>query len=198
MKLLLSRSQKDSFFFSLVPLRFGGGVVFVLTAALELTVDEMGLMNKYKFVNSTLIASEPGQDITQAIKSARLIGFLAFIFVMIFFDAGSRRLEPQLEKFGGAILIGFAVTIIMTFFYFGALRNYIRVKDLLGKGRTFYCHSVVELVAKEAELKHLCNALHATVETAKNWGDREVIDIPIQMRPTIQQEHSPLEGWGML
>ena len=46
-------------------------------------------------------------------------------------------------------------------------------------GRTFYCHSVVELDEQEAELQDLARRLHATLEKAKNWGGREINPIPV-------------------
>lgn len=49
---------------------------------------------------------------------------------------------------------------------------------MLNGGRTFYCHSVVELDDLEQELKDLANRFHITLEKAKNWGGRELNPIP--------------------
>ncbi|MEO1143279.1 MAG: hypothetical protein AAFW66_13210, partial [Pseudomonadota bacterium] len=56
--------------------------------------------------------------------------------------------------------------------------KFVTVDQMLNGGRTFYCHSVVELDDYERELKDLAHKFHITLEKAKNWGGRELNPIP--------------------
>ena len=166
MKLLLNRDQKSAALFSLVPLRIGSGVTFTLHAELELDAEEEALIKKYKFAQSALVVSDPIEDIKQSFRPALLLGILTFIVIWMLFSIGS------------AISLGILVTLVMTGVYFKTLREQIIVSDLMAGGRKFRCDSIVALIHKEAFLKRVSAYLRQVLESAKNWDDREAIDIP--------------------
>jgi len=75
------------------------------------------------------------------------------------------------------------ITLVMTAVYYNVLSERIVVRDLMRVGRRFYCDSVVELVNKEAYLNHICQYLSQVLETSKNWGDKDVVEItPLDTR----------------
>jgi len=177
MNLLFTRSQHHSRLFSLVPLRIGGSVTFKLKAELELTEEENTLLYKYAFENSTLIYSNAYDDLARAFKPAWFCGLFMMI-VPLFGNYSSSKIQNLLAKLTLSPLFGILTVIIMTMIYFFALRKNITVSQLLDGGRTFLCHSVVDLDEQEAELNDLARRLHATLEKAKNWGGREINPIP--------------------
>ena len=179
MNLLFTRSQNHSRFFSLVPLRIGGTVTFKLKAELELTEEEKTLMRKYSFENSSLIYSNAYDDLARSFRPAWLLAFIAMIIAAIVV-AGTETylIREKIVLMLAVPAIGIFTVIIMTLVYFFSLRKNITVSQLLNGGRTFYCHSVVDLDEQEEELKDLSERLHATLEKAKNWGGREINPIP--------------------
>ena len=175
MKLLLDRDQKDAALFSLVPLRIGSGVTFTLHAQLELDAEEEALIKKYKFAQATLVTSDPIEDIKQSFRPALLLGFLTFVVVWI------------VASFGTASGLAIVVTLVMTGVYFRTLREQIIVSDLMAGGRRFRCDSIVFLIQKEAYLKNICAYLRQVLESAKNWDDREAINIePLSKNEALQ------------
>ena len=165
MNLLLGRKQSASSVFSLVPLRFGSGVVFHLTAELELEPVEDALIQKYRFAKAPLVVSDPLDDLRQAFRPALLLGFLSFVVLWL------------LLSFWSAVPLAVLVTIVMTVVYFKTLREQILVSDLLDGGRTFHCDSIIALIRKEAYLERICEYLRQVLESAKNWDEREVVAI---------------------
>ena len=175
MKLLLDRDQRNASLFSLVPLKIGSGVTFTLRAELELDDEEQALIKKYKFAQSALVVSDPIDDIKQSFRPAMLLGFLTFVIVWF------------LATFGIAVGLAIVVTLVMTGVYFKTLREQILVSDLMAGGRKFSCDSIVLLIQKEAFLKHICAYLRQVLESAKNWDDREAIDIePLSKNDALQ------------
>jgi hypothetical protein len=141
MKLMLQREQSSAAIFSLVPLRFGSGVIFHLKAELELDEEEDALIKKYRFAKTALVVSNPIDDLKQAFRPALLVGFMAFILCWLFFALWA------------AIPLMMVVTLAMTAVYFKTLREQILVSDLLDGGRTFHCDSIIALVKREAFLE---------------------------------------------
>lgn len=178
MNLLLQREQKSAALFSLIPLRIGSGVMFHLRAELELEGDEEALIAKYRFANAPLVVSDPIEDIKMAFRPALFLGFLAFVLVWF------------LISFWSAILLSIITTLGMTAVYFTTLREQILVGDLLHGGRTFRCDSVVELIAKEAYLENISEYLRQVLESAKHWGEREVV--PIKPLPREEAKRAVL------
>lgn len=166
MNLLLNRSQKSAALFSLIPLRIGSGVLFHLTAELELDEEENALLEKYRLSKAPLVLSDPIDDLKQAFRPALLLGFLSFVVFWF------------LTSFTTGISLAILVTLIMTGVYFKTLREQIIVRDLLDGGRTFRCDSIVELIKKEAYIEGVSQYLRQVLESAKHWHDREKIDIP--------------------
>lgn len=164
MNLLLDRKQSDAMF-SLVPLRFGSGVIFRLKAELELDAEEAALIQKYRFAKAALVVSDPIDDLRQALRPALLLGFLAFIACSF------------LLGFWSAIPISILVTLVMTGIYFSSLREQILVSDLLDGGRIFLCDSIIALIKKEAFLEGICEYLRQVLESAKHWDEREIVAI---------------------
>lgn len=169
MNLLLNRDQKTASLFTLVPLKIGTGVTFSLHAELELDAEEDELMKKYQFAKAPLVLSDPIDDLKKAFRPAMLLGIATFIIVWVF------------ASFATTLMLAFLVTAVMTFVYFRALREQIVVSDLLYGGRTFYCDSIVELIHKEAFLEGISAYLRQVLESARTWGEREII--PIQPLP---------------
>lgn len=165
MNLLLERSQKAAALFSLIPLRVGSGVMFHLRAELELEGDEEELITRYRFAKAPLVVSDPIDDLKMAFRPALLLGLLSFVGLWI------------IVSFWSAIPLSMLVTLVMTVVYFKTLREQIIVSDLLHGGRTFRCDSVVELIQKEAYLETICEYLRQVLESAKHWGEREVLPI---------------------
>lgn len=165
MNLLLERSQKAAALFSLIPLRVGSGVMFHLRAELELEGDEEELITKYRFAKAPLVVSDPIDDLKMAFRPALLLGIVAFVLLWTTFP------------FSGAFGLALLTTLLMTVVYFKTLREQIIVNDLLHGGRTFRCDSVVELIQKEAYLETICEYLRQVLESAKHWGEREVLPI---------------------
>ena len=67
MNLLLDRRQKQAVF-SLIPLRIGTGVMFMLKAVLELDQEEKELVKRYRFSGAILVRSDPVEDLKKAFK----------------------------------------------------------------------------------------------------------------------------------
>lgn len=165
MNLLLSRDQKSAALFSLIPLRIGSGVMFHLRAALELEGNEEELIRKYRFANTPLVVSDPIEDIKMAFRPALILGFVTFV------------LSWFVLSFWSAVPLALVVTIVMTVVYFRTLREQILVGDLMHGGRVFRCDSIVELIHKEAYLESIAEYLRQVLESAKHWGEREVVPI---------------------
>lgn len=179
MNLLLTRSQARSMFFSLIPLRIGGTVTFKLKAELEFTREERTLLRNYSFSNATLVSSNVYDDLARAFKPAWLLGLITMLvtaFVIV--DMYLPGFEGIALKILVPPILGILCVIVMTLIYFFTMRRNITVSQLMNGGRTFYCHSVVELDEQEQELNDLSRRLHATLEKAKNWGGREINPIP--------------------
>ena len=165
MNLLLNRDQKSAALFTLIPLRFGSGMMFHLHAELELDDEEKQLMQKYRFAKAPLVLSDPIDDLKMASRPALILGLVAFVVFWI------------LASFSTAVSLATLVTLVMTVVYFKTMRELILVSDLLDGGRTFRCDSIIELIHKEAFLEGISEYLRQVLESAKNWHDREIIPI---------------------
>lgn len=165
MKLLLKREQSRTEGVSLLPLRFGGGILFKLQASLELDQEEKDLVRKYSLGSAALVASNTGEDLRNAAKPAAILGVIAAAVAWFFWgiDIG--------------LLLGGGVFCVLTFIYYKHLREEIILRDLLGNGRAFWCDSVVTLVKKEDELANMSHFLRQVLESSKTWDEREAIDI---------------------
>lgn len=178
MNLLFTRSQARSSFFSLIPLRIGGTVTFKLKAEFEFTEEEQTLLQRYSFSNASLITSNVYDDLARAFRPAWLLGLITMLLTAIFLRIPVRGIEGKLIKVAAVPSLGILCVIAMTVIYFFSLRKTVTVSQLMNGGRTFYCHSVVELDEQEQELHDLARRLHLTLEKAKNWGGREINPIP--------------------
>ncbi len=166
MKLLLDRDQIQASVFSLVPLRIGNGVSFTLHAQWELDSAEEALIKTYNLAKVVLIASDPIEDIKRAFRPALLLGVVTFFLGGLLFGLWS-----------GVVGAGL-VTIGMTIIYFKTLREQIVVSELMAGGRKFRCDSIVALIHKEAYVRSISGYMRQVLESAKNWADREALDIP--------------------
>lgn len=165
MQLLLKRDQTASSIFSLLPLRIGSGVTFLLHAELELDAEEAVLIQRYNFTKATLVESDLLDDLRQSFRPASLLGFVAFLVLWLLFS------------FSTASFLAILVTVAMTVVYFKTLREQIVVSELMAGGRTFRCDSIVALIKKEAFLANVSAYLRQVLESAKHWGDREALPI---------------------
>ncbi|MEM9360552.1 MAG: hypothetical protein AAGB04_30610 [Pseudomonadota bacterium] len=183
MQLLLDRKQKSASVFSLVPLRIGSGVTFILHATLELDSEEQALLGKFNFTKAPLVVSDPIEDLKNSFRPAVFLGFISFIVHWVIFS------------FWTAVGLAILVVLVMTVVYFKTLREQIIVSDLLVNGRRFRCDSIVALIQKEAYLKYICGYLRQVLESAKNWHDREAIPIePLNKEEAKQAVLKELHG----
>lgn len=178
MNLLLTRSQEKASFFSLVPLKIGGVVTFKLNAEFELDEEERALTKKYGFTNATLIHTDFMVDLRNAFTPSWYLGLMVMILVALFYEPWGQGFDSVIKKIIAVPMSGIATVLIMTAVYFFSMRKFVTVDQMLNGGRTFYCHSVVELDDHERELKDLAHKFHITLEKAKNWGGRELNPIP--------------------
>lgn len=186
MELLLKRDQKRAPLFTLVPLRIGGGVVFKLHAKLECTDEEKALMKHYFLNDAVLENSDPMLDIERAKQPAKFVACVVMLvaaFYAFSFVTSQRINSFEMFLSGAGLLVvigilGLVVSLVMTAVYYFSLRRLITAGQLLNGGRTFPCHSVVELMDMEERLQSLCGKLEATVRASQHWGGRHVSTIP--------------------
>jgi len=176
--LLFTRSQTRSSIFSLVPLRIGGTVTFKLKTELELTDEETSLLRKYSLSNATLIYSNAYDDLARSFRPAWLLGLITALLTAVYLKVPIDGIKGILLRIAAVPSAGILCVIVMTLVYFFALRKEVTVSQLTDGGRTFYCHSVVELDEQEEELLDLARRLEITLEKAKNWGGREINPLP--------------------
>jgi hypothetical protein len=135
-------------------------VSFKLWGKLELTPEEQGLVNRYRFDEAILIAAiQPGLW-----RRAILLGGVAFIVSIL-----------VLGRFMGTGLsatLSLLPALAAGYWYVNEKRETIYVRDLL-HGRHFTCDTVIELAKKEAWLAHLVHFLRQVMESAKHWDGTE-------------------------
>lgn len=175
MHLLLSRSQSDAYF-SLIPLRFGRGVIFEIKAELDIDQEESALLKKYNFINAVLVPGNRFQALRRAALTALLVGIIAQILSIVFFvfSYGAQGFLASM----GFVPISILIVLGMTVAYYFEEREHVLVKHFLDGGRVFRCDSVIELIRKEADIEGWSQALRQVLESAKQWHDREALSIP--------------------
>jgi hypothetical protein len=164
MRVAFNRSQSSATF-SLVPLRIGGGVKFILDAKADLSEEERHLIQRYRIADARLVPDDPIITVKSAIRSSTILIIPIFIVLIIIFG------------YLTGIVLTFLAYLILIVFYYQQLRENIFVRDLIN-GRKFQCFSVVELIHKEASLEYLASYLRQLLESAAHWDDKEVIEIP--------------------
>ncbi|MBZ0226971.1 MAG: hypothetical protein K8F58_00745 [Bauldia sp.] len=162
---LLCERQQSSAAFTLVPLQFGGGVMFKLWAKVELDDDEFEMLRKYRFEDALLIADDWVATLRHCFRVSLTLGFALWIVLILFFS------------WTMSATLAFLAVALITGLYYNELRGNIYVRDLV-HGRTFRCFSIVELIRKEHYLKGLSMYLRQVLESARNWDGQEVIAIP--------------------
>ena len=176
MKLLLDRGQKAYTFFSIFPLRIGGGNCFTIKGQLELEAHELKLIDKYKLRKAIIADSSFWTDLRRAMPQAFVIAFIAGIWGLI---ADGFLYVPI--YFTTALLIA-------TIIYYREEKERILVSDLIGRWRSFRADTVVDLVHKEAYIEKVCQHLQQLLVTAKHWDDKAIIEIePLDKDKAKQQ-----------
>jgi len=165
LKLLLDRGQKSYNPISILPLRFGSGVVFTIKAQLELEPHELELIDKYKLRKAVIADSSFWDDLKRAIPQGFLVALIGSLLFLIF---------STLYNAGSAFA---AIFLIMTIVYYKEEKERIVVSDFIKRDRTFRCDTVVDLVHKEKALAQHFQYLQHLLVTSKHWDDREAIDI---------------------
>ncbi len=163
MRVLFSRKQTTATF-TLVPLRVGAGVMFTLWAKADLSEEEQYLVNHYRFSDAILIEGDMFEELRKAFRVSLFLGMPFWLVVMLF-----------TSWLNATVFTLFAV-VLFTWYYYDRLRERIYVRDLIN-GRVFKCHSIVELVQKEAYLQFILSYLRQVLETAKHWDEQETIEI---------------------
>lgn len=163
MQLTFQRSQAKSNF-NLVPLRIAGGMMFRLRAKLDFSQEEQFLVDRYRLREAMLIEGEPFEVLRRAVRTSAIIcvpiwGILGVIL--------GWQIATVLLAFGFAGVV---------FWVYDQLREHIYVRDLMD-GRSFQCFSIIALIEKEWYLRRICGYFRQVLESARNWDDRETIDI---------------------
>jgi len=171
---LLCERKQSSAPFTLVPLQFGGGVMFTLWVKSELDEEERGLLAKYNFEKALLIADDWVATLRHAFRSSLIIGIVGWLVLW------------TLMGFNLGTTIAVVGVIVLTAIYYNELRGHIYVRDLV-HGRKFRCFSIVELLQQEERLKFLATYLRQVLESAKHWDGREAIPIPPLSREDAKQ-----------
>jgi|GEM_PF-3482402 len=174
MKILLDRGQKKYTGMSLVPLRFGSGVVFTIKARLELENDERKLIEKYNLTRAVITEGSFWKAMRTAFPQALLVTILAAIITVplyTVFVAATRSFNSNF------IFVLPAIFFLFLFIYYKDAREEILVSDFLYGWRTFRADTVVDLVQKEAYLESVCQYLQHLLVTSKHWDHRGVIDV---------------------
>jgi len=164
MHLYLQRRQSRGSY-SLVPLRVSGGVLFRLTAKLELSEEESFLVREYGFRDALLIDADHTDVLRRSLRLALFVGALAWLLFAALFDIYA-------ASFLAAVLAAG-----LCYLFYNHLRQHVYVRDLLN-GRSFDCFSIVELVHQEQHLTAICQYFRQVLETARHWQGREQIEIP--------------------
>lgn len=163
MILSLSREQQPSSF-SLIPLRLSSAVVFSLTARVSLSEEERHLVEKYNLSRALLVGGDARAAAMSALRWT--IGLMLPVFGGLYVLVGLATAAP----------IALILSMMCGFGLYDRFREHIFVHDLI-KGRTFDCLSIIELTQKEAYLEHILSLFRQVVESSKNWGDAEQIEI---------------------
>ena len=162
---LLFERQQSAAPFTLVPLKFGGDIIFTLWVKAELDDEESELLRRYRFERALLIADDWIATLRKCIRSAVLIGLLLWFVLWFFFSWFT------------SFVLAFIAVLFITSYYYNELRGHIYVSDLI-HGRKFRCFSIVELIRKEHYLMTLSAYLRQVLESAKQWDGREVLEVP--------------------
>jgi len=176
MNLLLNRSQGYGSF-SLIPLRIGAGTVFKLNATLEIDDEEDALFRKYRLMDTMIDEGDSRDTFARAMRSGMFLGLLTFVALVVASTLVDFRHPLARLSYFNMLAWSLVVFVLMTGIYYRSLRETLSVRDLFHGGRTFRCDSVVDLIQKEAYLEGRCAYLRQLLESAKHWGEREVIPI---------------------
>lgn len=158
MKIIFKRTQ----FQSLILRR----TRFRLWCELELEGDEDKLIRHYRFDHAILTYT----FIENLLRNAIIVGAIAIVpsFFLYGYWLG-REAGAWL-----AVLTGIGAGWL----YYDFWRETIYISDLL-HGRDFRCWTVTALAWKEDELKKLVGYFRNVLETARNWGGGDVVEVPL-------------------
>jgi hypothetical protein len=169
MQLLLKREQKPGMMY----------VKFTVWAKFEVSIDEAVLINKYNADSAILWEGNPRRDAFRAILWGFFPGLLLSIF-LIAYTQNTLRWGP-----GTMLLIPLVVWPAVIYAVYTQIRELVKVSDIL-TGRTFVCRSVCTLVAKEQTITEMAVVFRCFLETMKDWGGTEVIEISPERRPVLR------------
>jgi hypothetical protein len=145
---------------------------FQLWACLEVPDEEMKFIKKYNMQNAILVSViQPG-----LLRNSLFVGFVGFWLSMAFVIFA---VLPELRYgLGLPMIIGISslVAVASGYIYYHQARETILVNDIL-HGRTFKCHSVIELARKEAYIQSIVGYFRQVVESAKHWDGTESIKV---------------------
>jgi hypothetical protein len=164
MQLLIQRGQRKIL---ILP-------VFDLWAKFELNPEEEALIDKYHVRQHILVEGKPMQRWRAAILGILIAGLPAAITQHLF----------------GIPWISFLVWGSGAFLLYHQFREEIRVSDILD-GRHFACRSVVRLMLMEKEVAEMAHAFRHLLESMKNWGGREIIELEPYKAPVLRLIEPP-------
>ena len=160
---------------------FDGSPRFRLLSRIDVDLEEQGLIDRYRMRSAVIIYRERENHIRDSI----FYGVIAALGVATVFNIARVNVRGfgnwyAHVKFSAPyvdwLLFAFAI-LLCSYIAYHQLRRTIYVRDLL-RGRSTTCDSVVELAREEAYIQMVVSFFRQVLETAKNWGHYEAVDIP--------------------
>jgi hypothetical protein len=167
MQLLIQRNQGTT--------RIRFKPIFILWAKVELTTEEMALVQQYKVTNHVLVEGNVMRDLARSTRWAFLIAVVSMIFVV---GRSNATLYASFQVF--FLAYGLSMYII-----YNRICERILVGDMI-EGRTFKLKSVQMLMLKEKDIIAMSDIFLQLLEAMKTWGNRMIVNIELHEPPTFQ------------
>jgi hypothetical protein len=164
MQLLMEHSQR--------------GKVFSLWVKYELLGQEQTLVEKYNIKRTVLVEGNPRQERERAFKMGAA---LAVVVAGAMFPFSTPA---------DAAAFGLITLVVAPFVIYFRIRETIRVEDILN-GRHFACRSIITLLNKKQQISEMAERFTHFLESLKNWGGREVVELAPDRPPVARFVEKP-------
>jgi hypothetical protein len=134
-----------------------------------------------------LVEGNPRQERDRAMKMA--IGLSVVIFLLGFVGSRSLGFVGSGQALAGIPLALLAFPIGWIVIYH-QIRETIKVGDIL-IGRHFACRSIITLLEKKQQISDVAQKFTQFLETLKNWGGREVVEMAPDRPPIARFVERP-------
>ncbi|MGC1954394.1 MAG: hypothetical protein WA970_17825 [Gammaproteobacteria bacterium] len=165
MQLLMEHAQK--------------GKVFSLWVKYELIEQERALVDKYNIRRTVLVEGNPRQEKERAAKMAAALAVVVAVGAF-----------PFLGGPVPAIALAIIVFVLGWISIYNNIRETVRVEDIL-HGRHFACRSIITLLNKKQQISEMAERFTHFLETLKNWGGREVVEMAPDRPPVARFVEKP-------